>query len=80
MQAENVNFSGISVSAEQMRQVLSSREGRQLLALLQKNGGQTLQRAVQAAKSGDSAAAQQAMESLLADREAAALLKKMQHG
>lgn len=80
MQAENANFAGISVSGEQIRQVLSSPEGKQLIALLQKNGGAKLQRAMQAAKSGDSTTAQQAMEALLADKEASALLTKMQHG
>ena len=80
MQAENANFAGISVSGEQIRQVLSSAEGRQLIALLQKNGGAELQKAVQAARSGDSATAKQAMESLLAGKDAASLLAKMQHG
>lgn len=80
MQAENTNFSGFSVSGEQIRQVLGSDKGRQLIALLQKNGGQTLQKAMQAAKSGDADGAKQAMESLLAGKEAAALLSQMSDG
>ena len=80
MQAENANFGGISVSAAQIRQVLESSEGRQLIAMLQKNGGQTLQSALAAAKRGDSDGAKQAMTALLEEEEAAALLRRMEHG
>lgn len=80
MQAENTNFAGISVTGEQMRQVLGSEAGRQLIALLQKNGGQTLQQAIQAAKQGDAEAAKQAMNALLSDKDAQALLSSIDHG
>lgn len=80
MQAENANFAGISVTAEQIRQVLESKEGQQLVTMLQKKGGSTLQQAMSAAKRGDAAGAKQAMTSLLNDREAASLLSKMSHG
>ena len=80
MQAENANFGGISVSTAQIRQVLESSEGRQLIAMLQKNGGQTLQSALTAAKRGDTERAKQAMTALLEEEEAAALLRRMEHG
>lgn len=80
MQAENANFAGISVTGEQMRQVLESEQGRALLQLLKKNGGKTLQAALSAAKMGDAETAKQAMGKLLEGKEAAALLSKMQNG
>ena len=80
MQAENTNFAGISVTGEQVRQVLESAAGRQLLSMLQKNGGQTLQRAMQAAKRGDAEAAKQAMNALLSQKDAQALLSEIDHG
>ena len=80
MQGENVNFAGFSVSEAQIQQVLGSPEGRKLLSLLQKNGGSTLQTALSAAKNGDSAGAQQAMEQLLSSGEAASLLRRMGDG
>ncbi len=80
MQAENTNFAGISVTGEQIRQVLERPEGRALLALLQKNGGTALQSALSAARQGDAAGAKQAMEQLLSDKEAAALLRRMGNG
>lgn len=51
--------------------------GRQLLALLQKNGGQELQQAMNRAAAGDYEAAKQALSGLLASPEAQALLKKL---
>ena len=80
MQAENANFGGISVSAKQIRRVLSSSEGQQLLALLQKNGGKTLQSAVSAARRGDTETAKQQMNALLEQEDAQALLRKMGNG
>ena len=80
MQAENANFGGISVTAAQIRQVLDSSEGRQLLTLLQKNGGQTLQSALSAARRGDAKGAKQAMTALLEEEQAASLLRKMGDG
>lgn len=80
MQGENANFAGISVTEEQIRQVLESKAGMQLVSMLQKKGGKTLQQAISAAKTGDADGARQAMTALLEDREAAALLSKLSHG
>ena len=46
-----------SFSPEQLRRVLGSAEGRQLLALLASGGGERLRQAADAAKQGDHARA-----------------------
>lgn len=63
-------------SPEQAKQLLSSPEGRQLIAMLAKSGN--LQAAAEAFKKGDMAAAQEALKPTLQSQEADELLKKLQ--
>lgn len=62
-------------STEQIRQVLGTAEGRQLIAMLAKNGN--LQTAANAFRQGNMAAAQEALKPTLQTQEAEALLKKL---
>ena len=62
-------------SPEQMKQVLSSEEGKKLIAMLSQNG--SLQAAVTAWKQGNMAAVQQALQPTLQTQEAEDLLQKI---
>ena len=64
-------------SAEQAKKILGSAEGKQLIALLNRDGGQQLRQAAEALRRGDMARAQALMQPLTQDREAAELLKKI---
>lgn len=64
-------------SAEQAKKILGSAEGKQLLALLNRDGGQQLRQAAEAFRRGDTAQAQSLMQSLTRDPETAELLKKI---
>lgn len=65
-----------SFSAEEMRRVLGSPEGKQLLALLSRDGS-SLKAAAQAFQSGDTAGAQRLLQPLVSTPEASALLQKI---
>ena len=65
-----------SFSPEQLRRVLGSAEGRQLLALLASGGGERLQ-AADAAKQGDHARAMELLRPVLNTEQAQALLRKL---
>lgn len=69
---KNANF-----SPEHLRRLLSSQEGRQLMALLQRDGGQALRQAAAQAKEGNTHAAQELLRPMADNPEAAALLKKL---
>ena len=62
-----------SFSPEQLRRVLGSSEGRQLLALLSSGCGQ----AADAAKQGDHARAMELLQPVLNTEQAQALLRKL---
>lgn len=64
-------------SAEQVRQILSSPEGRQLIALLNRDGGKGMQQAAAEYRKGNLAGAQEALKPLVQAAEAEALLKKL---
>ena len=64
-------------SAEQAKKILGSAEGKQLIALLKRDGGQPLRQTEKAIRRGDMAKAQALMQPLTQDREAAELLKKI---
>lgn len=66
----------IPFSAETLRRVLASPEGKRLAALLQQDDG-TLQQAMQAYRSGDTETAAALLRPLAQTSEAAALLKKL---
>ncbi len=62
---------------EQLRRILTSAEGRQLLALLSRGNTQTLQNAAEAARQGDTARAQALMQPLLSDPQVQTLLARL---
>ena len=63
-------------SAEQLKAMVSSPEGKRLLALLQSSGGENVQRAAEAYKNGDVAAAQALLKPVMQSQEANDLLHK----
>ena len=68
---------GTNFSPEQVKKVLSSPEAQQLIALLNRDGGQSLQKAAAEFRKGNTSGAQEALKPLMDNREAEALLKKM---
>ena len=66
-----------SFSPEQLRRVLGSAEGRQLMALLASGGGERLRQAADAAKQGDHARAMALLQPILSTEQAQALLRKL---
>lgn len=64
----------VSFSADQLRRVLGSAEGRQLLAA---DGGGRLRQAAEAVKAGDHARAQAILQPVLQTEQAQALLQKL---
>lgn len=69
---KNTNF-----SQEQIRQVLGSAEGRQLLALLSRGGGKELRMAAEEFKKGNVDGAKDLLAPLVQTPEASALLNKI---
>lgn len=67
----------VSFSADQLRRVLGSAEGRQLLALLTADGGGRLRQAAEAVKAGDHTRAQAILQPVLQTEQAQALLQKL---
>lgn len=68
---------GFSFSKQQIAAVLASAEGRKLLALLGRDGGDTLQRAAQALQSGDTELAKSLVGPMMQSEEAQALIAKI---
>ncbi len=66
-----------SFSPEQLRRILGSAEGRQLLALLASGGGERLRQAADAAKQGVHARAMELLRPVLNTEQAQALLRKL---
>ena len=66
-----------SFSPEQLRRVLGSAEGRQLLALLSSGGGERLRQAADAAKQGDHARAMELLRPVLSTEQAQSLLRRL---
>lgn len=62
----------------ELMRLAQSPAGQQLIALLQRSGGQELQNAVEKAAQGDYGQAKQALSSLLSNPQAQALLKKLE--
>ena len=67
----------VSFSADQLRRVLGSAEGRQLLVLLTADGGGRLRQAAEAVKAGDHTRAQAILQPVLQTEQAQALLQKL---
>ncbi len=74
------NSGGLPFSEADLKRALTSQEGRQLLSLLKRDGGDTLQKAINAVKSGNYEEAKEIVAPMLQDPEAAALLGKLNHG
>ncbi len=70
---QNGNF-----SPEQAMRLAQSDAGQQLLSLLQQTQGEKLRYAMDQASAGDMAQVQKAMQELMRDQKAQALLKKLQ--
>lgn len=67
----------VSFSADQLRRVLDSAEGKQLLALLAADGGGRLRQAAEAVKASDHTRAQAILQPVLQTEQAQALLQKL---
>lgn len=64
----------------ELRRILASAEGRQLLTLLRSDGGAALKSAMEAIGRGDHEAAKAALAPQLCRPEARAILEKLQNG
>lgn len=64
-------------SAEQMKSMLNSAEVKQLIALMQRDGGQRLQQAAEEFRKGNTSAAQELLRPVVETKEADELLKKI---
>lgn len=77
MNASTSNPVGGSFSEAQLRRVLSSPAGKQLLQLLAANGGAALRQAASAAAQGDHAQAYALLQPILQTPQAQALLRQL---
>lgn len=60
----------------QLKDLASSPEGKRLIALLQRDGGETARRAAEEYKNGNVAGAQALLQDVMRSREAGDLLRK----
>ncbi len=65
------------ISPEQVKQLLSSPEAKQLIALLSRDGGQSLQKAAAEYRKGNAQGAQEVLKPLVDNPEAEELLNKL---
>ena len=65
------------ISMQEVLRLAASPAGQQLIALIQKNGGNKFEQAMKQAAAGNYADAKHAMETLLADPQAQRLLKEL---
>lgn len=72
----DINFD--EISPEQMKKIASSPAAKALMAMLQRNGGADVERAMSAAKKGDMAQMQRTLAAFLSDPKAQALLTQLQ--
>lgn len=73
-------FSGHTFSEADVKKVMHSKEGKQLLQLLNRDGGIRLQQAADALKSGNTEKMQQLLTPLLQTKEAERLLEQLDRG
>ena len=66
-----------SFTPEQSRSVLGTKEGQQLLGLLNRDGGAALSQAAQALRNGDAELAKSIVSPLMQSDEAQALIEKI---
>ena len=74
---ENQKAAESGFSPEQLRSVLASKEGKQLMQLLNRDGGAALRQAAAAARNGDYEQAKRIMEPLMQTPEAARLVDEI---
>ena len=65
------------ISMQDVLRLAASPAGQQLIALMQKNGGNEFKQAMQQAAAGDYTGAKRSVESLLTDPQAQRLLKEL---
>ena len=70
-------FSDLPFTRQQMQAALTSPAGRELLALLSRDGGSALSQAAQALKNGDTELAKSLVSPMLQSSEAQALITKI---
>ena len=68
---------GVSFSPEQVKRVLGSKEGKQLLQMLNRDGGSALRQAATAARTGDYETVKRLLEPVMQTPEAAGLVEKL---
>lgn len=68
---------GFSFSPQQIQNVLHSKQGQQLLELLNRDGGAALRKAAAAVKSGDYESAKKIMTPVMQTPEAAELIEQL---
>lgn len=73
----NGEKNAFSFSEAEVRAVLGSQEGRQLIELLNRDGGAALRRAAESVKGGDMAAAKAAIAPLLQTQQARELMQSI---
>ena len=74
------NSGEFPINEGELRRILASAEGRQLLTLLRSDGGTALNSAIAAIGRGDYEAAKAALSPQLCRPEARAILEKLQNG
>ncbi len=72
-----MEIGGFQLNAENIQKVFGSQAGRQLLALLNSDGGKSLREAAGALQRGDQAAAAAALEPMMTTPEAQDLVRKI---
>ncbi len=72
-----MDIGGFHLDQHNIQKVLGSQEGRQLLALLNRDGGKALREAASAIQRGDQAAAAAVLEPVMNTPEAQALVQKL---
>lgn len=79
-QEDSYQLGGFTFRPQDLARILGSAEGRQLMALLQRDGGNRLRAAVSAASAGKAEEAKAMLAPLLDNPEAQELLKKLSEG
>ena len=64
------------ISAQELKELVSSPEGKRLLALLQRDGGENARRAAEEYQKGNAAGAQALLQGVMQSQEASDLLRK----
>ena len=79
-QEQHYDFGGFSFTPQDITRVLGSPEGRQLLQLLQRDGGVRLRAAITAATAGRTEEAKSILAPVMETQEAQELIRKINGG